>query len=935
MGVRCVVIAATVFVIGGSCWAVRPENTTVYKLDAAVATGELTADEALMYKFMSVYGFSEGFVPAAYRGERFSVEELACGTPVVLELWRRWPYMDAGVKRVLQEKMGLGDNRDGLFVNYRRCVWGDSSYGGYETHYYDTPEGNFRIWYTLEGSNALIDPSDDDGNGVPDDVELTGADMEFAYSVYLADGWFDTPVPQNQPYLPLRDYYADIDGEPWPGDGVDYGGSDRWDVYLGSLGVGLGGVAYPDQPFTKTEPRSDYSGYNNLANEYWYGSFNTAVIGAHEFNHSVQFMLDATEPEGWYFEATAMWAEDECYPGAADPRGRVNSYLSDTTRSLDDAGDGGYMSSIFNFYLDSWEERYWLPPEWEPTTDHMIVRDVWRALAWGDEWYAGDEDTDRMAKDSIDFLVDCHDLATDYPNYYAFKYTFENWTGWNWFTGERDDGEHYFDGANYRTVTPGETWDEYPVNAESQSTPDLLDHLGHIFLRFDMLPDWDAAVFAFTASQENDEDTRDWGGRVVATKNGELWENLAGDDGEWTLMFTPQDIGIIQIRNPSQYESIAACLCNSSIIGKDLDYAYTFTQTSDLEPPTVALAPVIPDGNREFIELLLGSDEPLYGMPEIAVDFTPTGGETERTYVDMAGTGDQSFTGTFVVEPGGNGTGTVEYGAADLGGNIVSGSKSFSAGTLSAGGGIVGAEGAFLRAPSGAFSTPTLVTIFEGETYDETSIVTGLTVERSGGLSIKETKTAEEAIETAEEAIETVEAPIETIGTSYIYGPEWANLGAPVNVILSYDDLDVTKEDYLSVYQWNGSGWTDLGGTIDKAHKRVTADVNSLGEFILGYGDKKEGDGGGFIPTSYALYQSYPNPAGSSAKVKYALPEDGHVTIKLYNIAGQVVKVLVDEEMAAGTHVEPISTDGMASGVYLYRMEAGDYSAVKKMVVTR
>ncbi|UCE27537.1 MAG: hypothetical protein JSW52_01940, partial [Candidatus Coatesbacteria bacterium] len=701
MNTRCLIIAMTVLVIAGACSAIAPDDTTVYKLDAAVAVGTLTADEALMYKFMSLYGFSEEFVPAAHRGERFSMEERACGTPVALELWRRWPYMDPDVKRVLREKMGLGNSLNNLFANYRTCVWGDTDYGGYTKYHYDTPGGNFRIWYTLEGSNALVDPSDDDGDGVPDDVELTGADMEFSYSVYSADGWFYTPVAENQPYLPLRDYYADIDGEPWPGEGVDYGESDHWDVYLGRLGTGLGGVAYPDQPFPKTELRSDYSGYNNLANEYWYGGFNTAVIGAHEFNHLVQFMLDTTEPENWYFEATAMWAEDECYPGAADPRGRVNTYLGDTTRSLDNPGDGGYISSIFNFYLDSWEERYWLPPDWEPTTDHMIVRDAWRALARGDEWYTGDENTDRQAKVAIDFLVDYHDLTTDYPYYYAFKYAFENWTGWNWFTGERDDGNHYFYGADYRTVTPSATWDEYPVNVESQSTPALLNHLGHAFFRFDAPPDWGAAVFAFDASDENEEDTRDWGGRVVTTKNGELWENLEGDDSDWTLMFTPQDIGIIQIRNPSQYESIVACLCNSSITGTDLDYAYSFTQTSDLNPPTVALVSVVPEGNPDFIELLLGSDESLYGVPEVAVDFTPAGDETERTYVNMNGTGDQSFTGTFVVEPGGSGTGVVEYAAADLGGNIVSGSKSFSAGTLSAGGGTVGAEGAYLRAPTG------------------------------------------------------------------------------------------------------------------------------------------------------------------------------------------------------------------------------------------
>ena len=64
---------------------------------------------------------------------------------------------------------------------------------------------------------------------------------------------------------------------------------------------------------------------------------------------------------------------------------------------------------------------------------------------------------------------------------------------------------------------------------------------------------------------------------------------------------------------------------------------------------------------------------------------------------------------------------------------------------------------------------------------------------------------------------------METVGPAYDYAPNWARLAKPAEVTLSYDGLSVNREDYLSVYRWNGSSWEDLGGTIDKRARRVVA----------------------------------------------------------------------------------------------------------------
>ncbi len=87
----------------------------------------------------------------------------------------------------------------------------------------------------------------------------------------------------------------------------------------------------------------------------------------------------------------------------------------------------------------------------------------------------------------------------------------------------------------------------------------------------------------------------------------------------------------------------------------------------------------------------------------------------------------------------------------------------------------------------------------------------------------------------------------------------------------------------------------------------------------------------GALPTTYALYQSRPNPASGSAVIAFDLPEDAKVTLTVYDISGRKVTTLVDETLTIGTHERTISE--LAPGVYVYRLDAGSFSAARKMVV--
>ncbi len=92
---------------------------------------------------------------------------------------------------------------------------------------------------------------------------------------------------------------------------------------------------------------------------------------------------------------------------------------------------------------------------------------------------------------------------------------------------------------------------------------------------------------------------------------------------------------------------------------------------------------------------------------------------------------------------------------------------------------------------------------------------------------------------------------------------------------------------------------------------------------------------GSMIPDNFALHQNYPNPFNPSTYITFDLPKRVKVRISVYDVVGRLVKVLVDEEMPAGSYKVEFRGDGLPSGVYFYRLEAGDFMSVKKMVLVK
>lgn len=115
---------------------------------------------------------------------------------------------------------------------------------------------------------------------------------------------------------------------------------------------------------------------------------------------------------------------------------------------------------------------------------------------------------------------------------------------------------------------------------------------------------------------------------------------------------------------------------------------------------------------------------------------------------------------------------------------------------------------------------------------------------------------------------------------------------------------------------WNGAEWVN-------SQKQTYAYVPTTIE------------GTGLTVTDYSLSQNHPNPFNPSTTIKWQLPKTGLVTLKIYDVLGREVTILVNEELNAGNHETVFDASRFSSGVYFYQIKAGEYINTKKMILLK
>lgn len=146
---------------------------------------------------------------------------------------------------------------------------------------------------------------------------------------------------------------------------------------------------------------------------------------------------------------------------------------------------------------------------------------------------------------------------------------------------------------------------------------------------------------------------------------------------------------------------------------------------------------------------------------------------------------------------------------------------------------------------------------------------------------------------------------------------------------------------YMIPYLQNGSykiTASKIGYSTEDYFSNVLIDLNSnpnVGgvNFIIVPTGVEELENG--VPKFYNLSQNFPNPFNPSTTIKFQIPKDGFVTLKIYDVLGKEIATLVNEEEASGNYKVDFNASQLSSGIYFYRIQAGEFSQTKKMILLR
>jgi len=149
----------------------------------------------------------------------------------------------------------------------------------------------------------------------------------------------------------------------------------------------------------------------------------------------------------------------------------------------------------------------------------------------------------------------------------------------------------------------------------------------------------------------------------------------------------------------------------------------------------------------------------------------------------------------------------------------------------------------------------------------------------------------------------------------------------------------ILGNEFATIGFVNGNGTT----TEAKTYKFVDANL-SAGSYT--YRLKQIDFNGTFVysdevnaevtsPVQFELAQNYPNPFNPSTTIKFSIPQSSNVTLKIFNTLGQEVKTLLNQNMESGVHTINFDASELNSGIYFYRLDAGQFSQVRKMTLIK
>ncbi len=151
----------------------------------------------------------------------------------------------------------------------------------------------------------------------------------------------------------------------------------------------------------------------------------------------------------------------------------------------------------------------------------------------------------------------------------------------------------------------------------------------------------------------------------------------------------------------------------------------------------------------------------------------------------------------------------------------------------------------------------------------------------------------------------------------------------PENTIV-FDSTGITDttvtiggfEEYTTLY-WHVQAYNDYGYSTWSEYWRFrTGGASAIEPFAL-------------VPENYELKQNYPNPFNPVTHIAFSLPQREYVTLQIFNVQGQLIQTLLEQDLSSGRHQVDFDGSQLPSGVYLYRIQAGKYAKTKKMMLIK
>ncbi|MBI5662367.1 MULTISPECIES: T9SS type A sorting domain-containing protein [Ignavibacterium] len=167
------------------------------------------------------------------------------------------------------------------------------------------------------------------------------------------------------------------------------------------------------------------------------------------------------------------------------------------------------------------------------------------------------------------------------------------------------------------------------------------------------------------------------------------------------------------------------------------------------------------------------------------------------------------------------------------------------------------------------------------------------------------------------------------------------NFGNNINLQFHYTDEQLTyynmSEDHIKIMAWNSqtNSWQNINGTIDKQNNSVKFSTNTASNFFALSSQSLTDVKDKVVPNQFILEQNYPNPFNPATTIKYSIPASQFVALKVFDILGKEVAVLINKEQEAGNYKVQFDGSKLASGIYLFKLQTNNFVETKKMVLAK